>query len=98
MAGTVLPRGDPHSLPQLPVEDERELLNKGTQVQVKDNLSSPPYSFKMSLVQRFFESKIDCLDFNFPDFGKRALKVVLFYLPFCSEHFLNFILWKKTIG
>jgi hypothetical protein len=31
MAGTVLPRGDPHSLPQLPVEDERELLNKGTQ-------------------------------------------------------------------
>jgi hypothetical protein len=32
MAGTVLPRGDPHSMPQLPVEDERELLNKGTQV------------------------------------------------------------------
>ncbi len=31
MAGTVLPRGDPHAMPQLPVEDERELLNKGTQ-------------------------------------------------------------------
>ena len=26
-----LPRNDPHAMPQLPVEDERELLVKGTQ-------------------------------------------------------------------
>lgn len=32
MAGTVLPRGEPQPYPQVPGEDERELLTTGTQV------------------------------------------------------------------